>query len=289
MKIIPLLQLILLLLVKTALSSLIVSNGTLLITSTITSHNSLSDIDDNGYIKAMYKYKTFSIDIGFNRGQTSTKWLTDLPNLFVIGIEANDLLVSHFKYLPHFDQYRDREILINGAVSTKKGIAKFNPGIGWGNVSDTGSLFGWSDPKREVERKRFKRGELTVELIRIDDILKHVLPPNPPNFYWDTFKVDIQGSDVEAIISAGDFIKNFVCVVGEFDYNAYDLPKDIMTDPKMILTGYNFKKVYGGVNEIWMNSLYIEAYRSNPELFGCHLVYDSITTPDVLLKGYDSA
>ena len=82
------------------------------------------------------------------------------------------------------------------------------------------------------------------------------------NFYWDTFKVDIQGSDVEAILSADAFIKNFVCVVGEFDYNAYDLPKDIMTDPKSILTGYNFKKVFGGVNEIWMNSLYIDAYRS---------------------------
>jgi hypothetical protein len=103
---------------------------------------------------------------------------------------------------------------------------------------------------------------LELVKIRVDDILKHVLPPNPPNFYWDTFKVDIQGSYVEAIISSGDLIKNFVCVVGEFDYNAYDLPKDIMTDPKMILTGYNFKKVYGGVNEIWMNSLYIEAYRS---------------------------
>lgn len=279
---------VLLLIMQITLSSFLISNGTLLITSTVTSHNSLSDVDDNGYIKAIYKYKTFSIDVGFNRGQTSTKWLTDLTNLFVIGVEANDLLVSHFKYLPHFDPYRDREIVINGAVSRKKGVAKFNPGIGWNNVSDTGSLFSWSDPKRETERKKFKRSELTVELIRIDEILKHVPPPNPPNFYWDTFKVDIQGSDVEAILTADSFIKNFVCVVGEFDYNAYELPKDVMTDPSQILSGYNFKKVYANVNEIWMNPLYIEAYRSNPENYGCHNVYDSITTPEILLKAYDS-
>ena len=30
------------------------------------------------------------------------------------------------------------EKLLLMALSTKKGIAKFNPGIGWGNVSDTG-------------------------------------------------------------------------------------------------------------------------------------------------------
>ncbi len=54
-----------------------------------------------------------------------------------------------------------------------------------------------------------------MRLIALSDVLVHVAPPEPPLFMWDTLKIDIQGSDVEALISAGDYLKNFVCVVGK--------------------------------------------------------------------------
>ena len=96
-------------------------------------------------------------------------------------------------------------------------------------MSDTGSLFGWTDPKREQVRKQAVHMQQVVRLVRLSDILRHVHPPGtfflfimrvldcflePPLFLWDTLKIDIQGADVDALISAGNFVKNFLCIVG---------------------------------------------------------------------------
>jgi hypothetical protein len=112
-------------------------------------------------------------------------------------------------------------------------------------VSDVGSLFAWEDPKREVERKKMHDLQQTVRLIALSDILSHIAPPEPPLFMWDTLKIDIQGADVEALITAGEYLKNFVCIVGEFQSYHYQIPKDVPQDPVPILTAADFVKVFG--------------------------------------------
>ena len=46
---------------------------------------------------------------------------------------------------------------------------------------------------------------------RMDTFLRFV----PPTLVWDCMKIDIQGADADALISAGDYIEKFKCVVGE--------------------------------------------------------------------------
>eukprot|EP01031_Cornospumella_fuschlensis_P026013 gene26013-31413_t len=205
----------------------------------------------------------------------------------VLGVEANHHLTAHFEYSDATKAYRDRAIVIPAAVSTKRGTATFNTGGGWqNNMSDVGSLFGWEDPRREAERKKLRDLQQTVRLIALSDILVHVAPPVPPLFMWDTFKVDIQGSDVEALITAEGYLKNFVCVVGEFQSNHYKIPDGVAQDPAPILTAADFVKVYHKDNQIWMNKRYSKEYLANPELFGCHRVYDSKVEAAVLAKEF---
>lgn len=284
-----------------------VFEGALTIASVVTSRSELAKVDEHGFLKAFYQpsINTFSMDIGFNRGQTSLKWLQQLHDMFVIGIEANSALVNHFDHSPEFRAIRDREIVIWAGAGSKPGVAQFNPGHGWNNVSDTGSLFHWSDANREKQRMKFAHHELLVRIVRMDQILAHVPPPfdnkknkdsssslshqNKTSFVWDTLKIDVQGADVDAMISVGPiFIKRFLCVVGEFSIKEYTVPKDFPTDPVPFLVENGFVKVFVGGNQIWLNKLLVEEYRQQPDRYACHRVYDSICQPAELLKSYDA-
>lgn len=73
-----------------------------------------------------------------------------IDHLFVIGVAANRKLVSYFENSDASKELRKRVLLINGAVSTTSGIVEFHTGAGWEDSPDTGSLFKWSDSKREA-------------------------------------------------------------------------------------------------------------------------------------------
>jgi FkbM family methyltransferase len=261
----------------------------LVLANPATPRGTMSAVDDLGYLKVISEpwVQTFSLDVGFNRGQTSFGWLDKLNNLFVIGVEANHLLVTHFEHNPEFDRLRSREIIILGAAGTKHGTALFNPGFGWDNASDVGSLYGWTDANREAERKKHVREHMQVRFVRLEDILEHVPPPTPGKLIWDTLKIDVQGADVDALISAGDHVKKFLCVVGEFDARNYNVPSDVPMDPVPFLKEKGFVRVNNYGNQVWFNPIYVEEYRRNATRFGCHLVYDSILDPGALISAYD--
>ena len=265
----------------------VVIDGTLMMVVPISFQLSSSTIHSNGYLEQIQQsgVHSFSMDVGINRGKVILQdWLNNMPNLFVIGVEANARLVSYFESNEVADAVRDRAIIIHGAVASMRNItAEFNTGAGWNDVSDTGSLFRWSDKKREQIRVT-KRNIFSqrVRLIRLDDILQYVPPPryapSEDKFLWDTLKVDIQGADADALISAGEYLKYFICVVGEFKYDHYKLPDDIIRDPSTLLTTFNFTKVYqGNDNQIWINRKFESSYLENGAQFGCHRVYDSRT------------
>ena len=257
---------------------------TLVFTEPISTFPSLSAVDERGFLTKLYdpKIETFSVDVGVNRGKViHSDWLEKIPHLFVIGIEANHELASRIEFGEEFRSIRHRSIIIKAAVASRRGtFAKFNTGAGWnGDISDTGSLFNWTDPRREQSRLAKRHDfEKLVRFVRLDDILQHVPPPRQ-HFFWDTLKIDIQGADVDALLSAGEYLRNFVCVVGEFKADHYAIPKDFPTDPEPILKAANFVKVYSEENQIWINKRFSRTYLAKPEHFGCHRVYDSQVDP----------
>jgi FkbM family methyltransferase len=225
-------------------------NSTLIFSEPVTTKADLSTVDKNGYLTRFLPpvnqscLKTFSLDVGVNRGRVTKDWLEKVPHMYIIGIEANHKLVQCFETNKVGEDGLGRVLLIPAAVSLKPGLATFNTGAGWeNNVSDVGSLFSWTDQKRENLRLRSKEHKQVVRLLKLSDVLKHVAPPKPPYFFWDTLKIDIQGSDVSALISSEEYLANFMCVVGEFNFLHYNIPNDIPRDPAPMLLKYNFTKV----------------------------------------------
>jgi FkbM family methyltransferase len=271
-----------------------VYEGHLVIKNLITPRAIHAAVDDQGYLTSMginSTYTSFSLDVGFNRGQTSKVWHAEQPNLYVVAIEANAHLVRQFEFGPEFEGIRPNTMVVQAAASSHDGgVITFNPGFGWNNVSDTGSIFGFRDPKREAVRLQYLRSHLSVRNMRLSDLLKHVPPPRNTTFVWDTLKVDVQGSDVDALMSAGDFVDNFVCVVGEFEIDNYNVPKGFPIDPgpflkqhKFVLTRDNNKRG----NSIWLNSRFFDLYKSRPQRFGCANVYDSQVKPHEIIAAYE--
>ena len=229
-----------------------------MIAEPISSRPGFAAINDEGYLSSILPptapdnaRKTFCLDVGVNQGLVIFRdWLSVVPHMFAIGIEANRRLYSHHVFDNKLPQsVLDRSLILPLAVSSTRGTAIFSTGAGWDkNISDVGSLFGWSDAKREKLRKASTDHHQLVRLTPLKDILKYIHPPSPPLFLWDSFKIDIQGADVDGLISAEDYLSNFVCVIGEFQTTHYDVPNSIATDPIPILTKQNFRMIHDGIN-----------------------------------------
>jgi len=120
-----------------------------------------------------------------------------------------------------------RTLIINAAAGRGGGARDFNTGA---KNDDTGSLFS---------------GDLSgsspgaVPMVPLGDILQHV----PLHLRWDVLKIDVQGADVEALLSAGKLVRRFACVVGEYDVGEYEVPKTLATDPVPFLIENEFVMV----------------------------------------------
>ncbi len=266
--------------------------GHLIMKSLVTSRDVHSRVDKLGYLAILggdSRFTSFSLDVGFNRGQTSTAWHAKQPNLYVIGIDANSHLVRQFENGPEFESIREHTMVLHAAASSRPGVMTFNPGFGWNNVSDTGSLFPFKDAKREAVRLKHLNSHIAVRSIRLDAILKYVPPPRAPVFLWDTLKLDVQGADVDALISSGDYVERFMCVVGEFETLHYATPEGISVDPAPFLKLHQFVCVYDVYpgNSIWLNKRHFAVYKENPMRFGCHSVYDSLADTQKLITVFE--
>lgn len=169
---------------------------------------------------------------------------------------------------------RGQLLLVHAAVttSTKRAIP-FNIGFGWrrdGNVvPDVGSLYNFADPSKKRAQQ-----STHVATLRLDDILAHVPPPpsgvaarttrsnqNKNNtLIWDTLKIDVQGADIEALESAGQYLERFHCVIGEFTARHYEIAgihggqKALAAD---MLTRSGFVRAYATIkNQLWLNRRY---------------------------------
>lgn len=262
------------------LSPLLNVNGTLMFAHPVsrwkgmnTLQKGLLNVNQSGTVAA------FCMDLGIHDGLVITHWLTNRNDIYAIGIDGNPdktiQLQSKFNDKLTFQQ---RSLVLNAAIAstTTQQVAQFNLGVGFPGTnqqSDQGSLFGWTDPNWEQTRKNAPSAT-EVRLLRLDKLLRFIPPPTS-TFHWDTLKIDIQGADADALISAGSYLDNFLCIVGEFQTDKYAIPLNIPVDVRPIFAAHQFQRVYEGDNQIWMNVRYKSEFLARPEKFNCHNVYDS--------------
>ena len=163
-----------------------------------------------------------------------------------------------------FRNYSDtgQLLLVHGAASTNlRGVADFSIGLGWSDrqvISDVGSLFGFTKNRG----KALKGLTAPVATLRLADILARV--PPPPGLHWDTLKIDIQGADADALLSAREYLPRFMCVLGEFKTTNYDVPAHVETNPKDMLTGAGFHLLHRDAHsgQLWINMRFRSVFES---------------------------
>jgi hypothetical protein len=270
--------------------------------------SALWPLNQNGFLQLGPSITHFTLDLGVNRGNTVAKFLEDIPSQFVIGIEANPYLASMHnmassthsvltdasgKQHPYcgsvygelgektsvIEKCRDRVLILNVAAASTAGVVQFNMGYGWvdGAPDDVGSMYEWED---ESMQKKGQGNQVSVYKMRLDALLRFV----PPSLTWDCLKIDIQGADADALISAADFVDNFKCVVGEFDTNAYKVPTGTVTDPAAFMKSHNFIDVErcngSRKGSFWLNTRFLTNFKAKD--YNC-FVYDESRSHSAVL------
>jgi hypothetical protein len=175
----------------------------------------------------------FNLDVGWNTGKISLGWLKEYPHIFVVGVEANPLLVDYFyrfngdatdKLLtPVYRReaqralrpFLSRMLVVNAAASQRSGeVLELWMGTNQHDKEMTVDE-GTVKTNLKVYADRAKSGtRIKVPTLRVEAILDLVPTPSE-GFRWGCLKTDIQGSDFDALASSGPLIRNFACVVSE--------------------------------------------------------------------------
>ena len=260
-------------------------------------------VDRDGNFAVPSRLHRFSLDVGFNVGLVMIDdWFVHqrARNMFMIGIEANPYLHAAFDImttaLPFprgfeglfwhagdsiaattptqakwafwvnatvhrarvFKAHSDQMLLIHAAASSSmRGVADFHLGSmgARGIVPDVGSLYSSSFETSEDKVVH------PVAILRLGDVLARV--PPPPRLVWDTLKIDIQGADADALLSAREHLPNFLCVIGEFSGRFYKVPKGTELDPAALLTGAGFRLARrDNHGQLWINLRFRHVFES---------------------------
>ena len=108
----------------------------LVLTDVVTIRDAHAEVDKDGFLKSMgtdSTYTSFSLDVGFNKGQTSLGWHAKQKNIYIIGIEANSHLVQRFEHIQEFTSIINQPnsaILSVGAIIQKPVVKNGNIVIG---------------------------------------------------------------------------------------------------------------------------------------------------------------
>lgn len=149
------------------------------------------------------------IDVGANRGQFAQEILGISPVKAIYSFEPVAEAYTELRALA--DQYR-QIIPVKAAVSVQKGVSSF-----FVTASDVGSsllepLSGQPSKWLTVDQ------EIKVNTLRLDDFIRTNFPDDQKEIAL--LKSDAQGSDLDVLISAGDFLnpKSIQAILVEINF-----------------------------------------------------------------------
>lgn len=143
-------------------------------------------IADNGVI----------LDVGANRGQFANELLQIIPNVKIFSFEP---VPDAYDELRLLSEKYSQIIPVEKAISIQGGLSTF-----YVTASDVGSSLLEPLPNQPSQWLTLEK-QVTVQTIRLDDFMKHEGLAVSGGI--TLLKSDAQGSDLDVIQSAGDFLK----------------------------------------------------------------------------------
>ena len=234
-------------------------------------------VEANPYLYALFEYITTSKL--YPQGQEGEYWRVVTPENKDImeSDKENGTLAQRADVVARARVYQQckREwkcLLIHAAVAGSTLGSKRPPaavdfylGKGWMGekvISDVGSRFKWIDQKRQNVSDGEAGNDVRVQSLVLDDLL--ALVPPPPRLWWDTLKIDLQGSDEEAIVSARRYLHHFTCVnVEMIKHKTYRVVSNVNLSLAMdALMDSGFRMLFQriGRGSIWVNLRYLDRF-----------------------------
>lgn len=196
------------------------------------------------------------IDVGANRGQFALEMLKIVPNATIYSIEP---LENAFKDLQLISSNLNQIHSFNYAVSINSGYTDFNV-----TESDVGSSILEPIPNQPSKWLTLIN-KVSVKTIRLDDFIKSNIMSNDYQ-QIDLLKSDTQGTDLDVLLSAGDFLnpRNIKSVLVEINFVTFYKAQQKFQDIITLLedSGYRLAWIYPhrDHNEWlwWADALFIE-------------------------------
>lgn len=135
------------------------------------------------------------LDVGANRGQFAQEILQILPDTKIFSFEP---VPDAYEELKSLSEKHRQIIPVKRAVSLKNGQSTF-----FVTASDVGSSLLEPLPNQPSQWLTLDK-QVTVETIRLDDFIRNENLANPGGVAL--LKSDAQGSDLDVILSAGEFL-----------------------------------------------------------------------------------
>ena len=262
--------------------------------------------DGQGRLALLPGVDILNLDLGFNRGKITGQWLAKYGSrLFVVGVEANPVLAMCAKLIqPAFDEFCQE-------------VGKFRPSLlphlkqyvvvsGALDNSGQASVDLWYDTNQNdkkmtpdegtirtdiaVYRDRKNQGTtVTVAAFPLTKVLD-ILPLPSPALRWGCLKVDIQGTDMQAIISGGSRVADFACL--SMEVWGANLLGDLFVEPVTHMATLGLYPVRndhdmtrpvasGQSNELFINVRFLESFEHEDDYAFCRVSDNRVSHADV--------
>ena len=217
-------------------------------------------LDENGKFIIPSHIKNIRLDIGLSYcAPNSTIWLSENPNTFVIGVEAN--------------KYAANRIMTNGFIAHQKHLSfgyphpnfiLLNIALDSVDMKTTKPFYHMSNDVG-VSSLLKPTNELTDSIFELSDVDVYPLSYILERIDWNRFeyielvKVDTQGKDLDIIKSAGKYLDKIVylnCEINTFNYYENN-PKPTEYDTYLSDNGFEFVLDNSFVNNEVVDRTYI--------------------------------
>jgi len=199
-------------------------------------------LNSDGIFDISHKYSFLSVDIGYNRGHITGKWLESQNELFVIAFEANPQMYAYHKVI-QWDLVTDGQsfasqfcqnltstatkdlkrahlrnynlFAIKNAKLFDERIMLINAAAGAPNTKGVAEFF-LRKSDSTGDSGTLRKFDDQISQVTIILPVSSILAKLPTRLQYDTLKVDALGAELQVLKGVGNHIMKFKCVIGEF-------------------------------------------------------------------------